>query len=370
MAGDKDRRTEKPTGKQLNRAYERGQVARSVDVGHAVSLAVFLLWAGIAGSAFLAGMAQLVRGTLLSVARPEDVGKLSDDAVGALLAGARLGGPLLLALMVFAVLGGAMQGGIHLRKPFIRFDLHVLNPVTGLGRFISMDKVIAALKAIVRTAIYAMIAMAVVFPEWPHVAGMALLTPQAIFSRTAAIALRVLLRSLLVSVIIAGTDYAITRYRWYRGLYMTKQETRDEAKENENPEIKGRIRGKQRETARRRMMAAVRTASVVVTNPTHVSVALRWDRLTMAAPVVVAKGRGYVALRIREEAGRFDIPIVEDPPLARALERLCPENSPIPETLYRAVAEVLAYVFKKRRGAYKPHVELEPEFPPYDEVTP
>ncbi len=367
---DRDNRTEKPTAKQVTRAHERGQVVHSQDVGHAVSLLVFLVWASLAGGSFMQGATELVRGGLRATLHHDDHGLLQADILRALVAGLRMIGPLMLGLMVFGVAGTLLQGGIHPRKGLIPFELERLNPITGMKRLVSTEKLIAAVKAVVRTALYAAVAIAVVMPEWAAISALCRLTPAAILEEAFRIAARVLSRALLVGIVFAVVDYGVTRYRFYRGLYMTKQEVRDEAKEQENPEIKGRIRGRQREVARRRMMAFVRTADVVVTNPTHVAVALKYDRAAGHAPLVVAKGKGYVALRIREVATGAGVPIVEDPPLARTLEKLCPLGTPIPETLYRAVAEVFAHILRARRGprpAYRIHPEVEAAA---DEVTP
>jgi len=357
MAG-KDNRTEKPTQKRIRKAYEDGNIVRSQEVGQALSLAAFMLWSGFAGGAFLYGLMNVVRRGIAAAAKPDDPSALVTAFSSTMLAGAKLTAPLLAGFLLFALVGAFLQG-IHPKKNWLKFDLNRLNPVTGLGRFVSVEKLLTAFKAILRTALYALIALAIVMPEWRHVAGMALLSPAAIFKGGMAIVGRILSRVLLLGLVVAAADFALARHRWQRGLMMTKQEVKDEMKESENPEIKSRIRGKQREIARRRMMAAVRTANVVVTNPTHVAVALQYDRTKMAAPVVVAKGFDHIAQRIKEEARKYNVPIIEDPPLARMLEKLCPLGAAVPEALYRAVAEVLAYVFRRGRGPYRPHPEVE-----------
>lgn len=353
MAGQGDR-TEKPTQKRINKAHDQGQVIRSVEAAQAISLTVFYAWTAFAGARFMAGMLEIVRSGIVAVGRPEDTGRLTDDLFSMLWRGAVLLGPLLVALMIFSVGGTWIQGGFHPREGLIKFELGKLNPLKGIKGLVSVEKLVAAGKAILRTALYTMIALAVVRPEWTKITGLALMTPAAIFETTLGICGRVLWRALLVGIVLGGLDYGLTRWRYFKGLRMTKQEVKDEHKENENPEIKGRIRRRQREVFRRRLMDAVRGADVVVTNPTHVAVALKYDRLKMAAPVVVAKGRDLVALRMKEEAAKANVPILEDPPLARLLERLCPEGAPVPELLYRAVAEVFAHVFRRRRGGYRP----------------
>lgn len=355
MAGA-EQRTEKPTGRQLRRARDKGNVARSADVGHAVSLTIFLAWSGLAGGAFLAGMTAVVRDGLAHAgARPSDDAVL-DALLTAAGAGFRWVGPLVLLIALGGLLGQLLQVGWHLKRPLIEIRFSKLNPVVGLGNFFQLQKTLDALKALVKVVLFAGLAGLVVIPEWPRVIELAMASPGEILHSALGIAFRVLVRALAISALIAIADFALNKHLWLRRLYMTKQQIRDEHRECEgDPAVKAKIRSKQREALRRRMMAAVKTADVVVTNPTHVAVALRYDRKTMAAPLVLAKGRGYVAERIREEALAHGVPLLSDPPLARAIEKLCPVGHPIPPALYRAVAELLAYLFGQRKGYYRPH---------------
>jgi flagellar biosynthetic protein FlhB len=155
--------------------------------------------------------------------------------------------------------------------------------------------------------------------------------------------------------IVAALDYAYQRYQFEKNLRMTKQEVKDEMRDAEgNPEIKGRIRRKMREISRKRMMADVKTASVVITNPTHFAVALKYEAGKGGAPKVVAKGADLIALKIREIAAENNVPLVENPPLARSLFKLTEVGDEIPQSLYKAVAEVLAMIWRldaRRRGA-------------------
>ncbi|MBP7146485.1 MAG: EscU/YscU/HrcU family type III secretion system export apparatus switch protein [Acidobacteria bacterium] len=361
MAEDKDRRTEKPSGRRIRRAREQGQVARSQDIGHAAALAMFLLWAALGGAAFLSASASMMRVTLQRAGRGPGEAALMDGIVSSATEALVMMAPLLLLLLVGGVVGQLLQGGFQPRKNPLPFELKRLNPVTGLKNFINVAKLINAAKALLRTFLYGLVAAAVVLPEWSHVASLAMVPTSAFIGELAGICGRVLFRALLVGIAIAVVDFGVAWFRWYRQLYMTKQEVRDESKENEgDPMIRGRIRQRQREMARRRMMAAVRTADVVVTNPTHVAVALKYDKARMAAPVVIAKGWDRLAQRIKDEARAHSVPIVEDPPLARMLDKLCPLGAPVPAALYRAVAEVFAYVMGRRgRGRYRQHPELE-----------
>jgi flagellar biosynthetic protein FlhB len=262
--------------------------------------------------------------------------------------------------MVLGVGAQLAQTGYHPRKTPVPFELKRLDPVKGMKNFITPDKLFQAVKALSRVALYALLAGFVIVPEWSTIAALALEEPRRIFSDSMWIVFRVLIRALVLGAVLAAIDISFTRYRWYRKLYMSKQQIRDEQKEHEgDPLLRGRIRERQRQMSRRRMMSDVKNADVVVTNPVRVAVALKYERVTMAAPTVLAKGRGHVARRIREEALRHDVPIVEDPPLARTLEKLCRVGAPIPEALFRAVAEVFAYVMGRRAGGFRPHPEVE-----------
>jgi flagellar biosynthetic protein FlhB len=270
--------------------------------------------------------------------------------------------PFLGLLGLVALAGQYMVTGMHLRKPLVPFEVDKMNPVKGLKNFINLQKLFEALKAISRVAIYAALAYFVAIPAWKAVTWVSFGSPDQILAEAARVSGKLLAYALAVGAALAVIDYAFSRYRWYRQLYMTKQEIRDENKENEgDPHVRGRMRSRQKEAARHRMMASMKEADVVVTNPTHVAVALRYEQSTMAAPTVVAKGKGHLAKRIKEKAKQFEVPIVEDPPLARLLEKVCPLGAPIPESLYRAVAEVFAYVMNRKPGQYQPHDELESE---------
>ncbi len=359
---DKSQQTERPTPRQIKRAYEEGNLPRSVEVGQAISLAVFLGWAFIGGTAFLAGSMDRVRNGLTATSGPVGADALLDRLVDSTAGAMALCAPLLAVMLVVAVAAQIAQTGFHPRKQPVPFELKRLDPVKGLKNFITLDKLFQAAKAIARVALYAGLAFVVLVPEWDAVSALALEGPWRIFTGTMGIALRVLVRALVLGAVLAAIDLGFTRYRWQKKLFMTKQQVKDELKENEgNPLLKGRIRERQRQASRQRMMADVRDADVVVTNPVHVAVALKYDRGAMEAPVVLAKGRGHIAQRIKDEARKFGVPVVEDPPLARVLEKLCRVGAPIPESLFRAVAEVFAYVLSHRKGPYLVHHDLENE---------
>jgi flagellar biosynthetic protein FlhB len=174
-----------------------------------------------------------------------------------------------------------------------------------------------------------------------------------ILSFVAEVAFWIFLKSALIIALLAAADYAFQRWQFTEKMKMTKQEIKDEAKQTEgDPHVKGRIRAIQMEMARKRMMAEVPEAEVVITNPTRLAIALKYDNMSMAAPMVVAKGAGFIAQRIREIAAAHNIPLVENKPLAQALYKAVDLNQTIPQNLFQSVAEVLAYVYSlKRRSA-------------------
>jgi flagellar biosynthetic protein FlhB len=255
MAADRDGRTERPSRRRLEKAKEQGRVVRSPDVGQAASLGAFLLWAALSGAAFLAGVSSYLVASLRAAGRPPSEGALVDSLLNAATIALRLMLPLLLAVAVAALLAQAIQG-LRARKPLFRLDFAGLDPARGLQRFVSAEKLVAAGKVLLRAVCYALFAAAVVLPEWNGIAQFALTSPAGILAGTTRLVGRVLLRALLLGVAIAAADYALARWRWYRSLYMTRQEVRDERRETEgSPEVRSRVRARQRELARRRTTA-------------------------------------------------------------------------------------------------------------------
>jgi flagellar biosynthetic protein FlhB len=224
-----------------------------------------------------------------------------------------------------------------------------MNQYSGLGRMFSTHGLIELGKAIAKALLIGGIGAWVVWQNRDMVLLLATESPYTGVSHLASMMWGGFLAIIGGLALIALIDVPFQLYEHNKKLKMTKEEVRKEAKETEgDPHVKGRIRQLQREAARRRMMAAIPTADVVVTNPTHYAVALKYSEKGMRAPIVVAKGTHLLAARIREIAGENHIPILEAPPLARALYKHCELEQPIPEALYNAVAQVLAYVYQLR----------------------
>jgi flagellar biosynthetic protein FlhB len=253
MTTPRDRRTERPTARRLRRARDEGRIARSPDIGQAASLGAFLLWAALSGAAFLAGVSSYLSAALRTAGRPPGEGVLVDSLVHAATLALRLMLPLLLALAVAGLLAQLLQGA-RLRKRVPTLDFARLSPALGFRRLQGAEPLRAAGTTLLRLAGYALIAAAVVLPEWNGIAQLALSSPGGVLAGTIRVLGRALVRALALGLVIAAADYALARWRWYRDLSMTRQEVMDERRETEgSPEVRSRVRARLRALARRRM---------------------------------------------------------------------------------------------------------------------
>ncbi|MDR2690556.1 MAG: flagellar type III secretion system protein FlhB [Azoarcus sp.] len=255
--------------------------------------------------------------------------------------------PFFLALMVAAVLSPIALGGLLFAPKALGFKFSRLNPIQGVTRIISLHGLVEMVKAILKACLIGGVGASVLWHYRDHLFDFMtepLEMAIADFSGTVVFIAVLIVSSL---ALLALLDVPFQLWQYHKNLRMTKEEVKRESKEQDgDPQVKGRIRAMQREMARRRMMAEVPKADVVVTNPTHFSVALKYDAAKMAAPIVVAKGRGEQALKIREIAREHNVALLEAPPLARALYTHCELEDPVPATLFTAVAEVMAYVYQ------------------------
>jgi flagellar biosynthetic protein FlhB len=254
--------------------------------------------------------------------------------------------PFLGLTVTFALVSGVMQGGLLVRPLNIEMDR--LNPVNGLKRIFSRHGLVEFLKSLLKFSLggvlffYLIKKMLIILP---FTAAMDVIHLQGVAGKLIA---RSVLYAFTLFFILAAIDYLHERWSFERNLRMTRDEIKEEYRETEgDPHIKARIKSLQKEIARQRMMQEVPKATVVITNPTHIAVALKYKKDEMSAPKVVAKGAGFIAEKIKEIARKYGVPIVEDKPLARALYKL-KINSSIPGELYRAVAKILAYIYRLR----------------------
>ena len=347
-------KTEQATSKKREDARKKGQVCQSREVTSAALLLFGIGFFYFFAPAFGRALVDLNRAVFAQCARlPLDHGALAGLAWLVFAKLARTMVPFLALAMAVAVAGNVAQIGFNWAPEAMRVDLSKLNVIAGLGRMIKPAKLFDLAKNLAKIFVVGYVAYGAVRAQWENFRGTIHLDPHSILVYLGRLTFVIALRVALVLVAIAVIDYAWQRWQYEKSLRMTKQEVKDEYKQREgDPLVRGRVRRIQMEAAQRRMMQAVPTADVVVTNPTHVAVAVRYDAKTMAAPVVVAKGKGFVAQKIREAALAAGVPVLERKPLAQALYKLVKIGHAIPADLYQAIAEVLAYVYKlKRRRA-------------------
>jgi flagellar biosynthesis protein FlhB len=347
---DSHDRTEPASAKRLDEARREGRIPRSRDL----TTAAVMLAAGLAlmsmGGSIGSSLGELMRAgltpshdTLMDASAMPQV--LGSSALLALKAIA----PVLLITLAAALAAPIVLGGWAFSPSALAPDFKRLNPMAGLQRMVSLRSWVELAKALVKFAVVGGIGVLVIrsnlselmsLGSEPTASGIGhamLLTGKALVSLTFAL------------VLIAAVDAPFQLWQYHKEMRMTREELRQEARESDgSPEVKGRIRALQREMSERRMMSDVPKADVIVVNPTHYAVALRYDEKTMRAPVVVAKGVDLMAARIREVATEHKIPIFEAPPLARALHRTAEIGDEIPTGLYVAVAQVLTYIFQLR----------------------
>lgn len=348
-AGREDRQLP-ASERRLQKAREEGRVARSRDLSHFVIVGTGLLVAlamgpGLARAtiALLHTSLRFDRSSALDGNRlPAWFGMLGGEALLAVL-------PVVAALAVAAVLATLVPGGLVLSGKPLQFNPGKLNPVNGLKRIFSLRGAVELLKLIVLAIALFSIGAWFVVTSLPEFAGLAV-RPLAQGVAGGAGLMGAGLAALLgVLLLVSVFDVPFQWFRHRADLRMTRQEAKQEHKESEgDPMLRSRMRARQREIASRRMLAAVPSADVIVTNPTHYAVAIKYDDATMAAPRVVAKGADMMAARIRELAGQAGVPRVEAAPLARALYAHVEIDREIPAALYTAVAQVLAYVYQLR----------------------
>jgi flagellar biosynthetic protein FlhB len=348
-------RTEQPTQKRREESRRKGQVARTPDAAAAIALLGGFGILAVTGPWMLRRLEETLARGLTLPGRPElTVPVVADVARNALLAIALVSGPVLAAALIFGVLGNVAQVRLRLTPQALKPTFSRIDPVAGAKRLFGAAAAMEFVKNAAKLAAIGGIAFLSVRSEWDRVLLLAGTGPEELLVVTAKLAFAVSLKIGAALAVIALADYAWQRRRLRKQLMMTKQEVKEEAKQTDmSPLLRGRIKQAQRSATRVRMLSAVAAADVVVLNPTHYAVALSY-REDQGAPRVVAKGRDLVAARIRELATDNDVPRVENPPLARALYRTVEVGHEIPEELFAAVAEVLAFVYRlqnRRLGA-------------------
>jgi flagellar biosynthesis protein FlhB len=358
----RDDRTEKPTPKRRSEARAKGQVARSQDLTSATGLLAAFAALVVGGPHMLVQLEGVViRGLAQAgdtrLATQRGIGSVGLWALGAF---AKTVAPVVIAALIAGLLANVAQVRLKLTPAALTPSFSRLSPVSGLKRVFGPAGLVETAKALLKLVIVGGTAFLTVWPKLPSLGALVGIAPNALLSEIGGQVTSIVVRVGAMLFILSFLDWLWQRRRLDRSLRMTKAEVKQEARQTDvAPEVRGAIRRKQFQHARRRMLAEVPTADVVVVNPTHYACALRYDG-SKPAPELVAKGVDYVAAAIREAAEEHGVPIVSDPPLARTLYRRVELGETIPEELYAAVAEVLAYVYRvagrRRRPALKPAV--------------
>ena len=345
---DESQKTEEPTPKKLEEARKRGQVALSREVNNWVMLfagtLVLLTLMGSTMTQLLEMMRVYVEHAHALPGAPGGLKTVLGDGIMKVFLIMLL--PLLL-LMLAAFFGPFLQIGPLFAPEVIKPDLSKISVIKGFGRLFSMRSIVEFVKGIMKLVVIGIVAGLIVYPYFDKFEYLIDLTIPEVVVELRNLVIKMMIGVLIVLLVIAAIDLVYQRYEYGKKMRMSRQEVKDEYKQSEgDPHVKARLRQLRMERARQRMMQSVPQADVVITNPTHYSIALKYDPEEMPAPIVVAKGTDDLALRIREVAKEHDIVVYEDKPLARLLYDVVEIDEMIPFEHFKAVAEVISYVFK------------------------
>jgi len=353
MADEQDdsQKTEEPTQKRLQDAREKGQVASSREINHWFMIGAATLFVTAFAPQTLVDMQRILTPFIESPdAIPTDLDHLRRIMIslfGDLLVASVL--PLTVVIAA-AIAGGFLQQGFLVSVEHIMPSLEKISPMAGMKRLFSMKSIAEFIKGLIKLAIVGTVGTVLLWPLGDQLAAMTTLEMIQILTLTQSLSARLMIGVLSVMTLIAGLDFLYQKFEHIRKLRMSRQEMKDEFRQSEgDPMVKGRLRQIRMERARRRMMAAVPESDVVITNPTHYAVALKYVATDMSAPRLVAKGVDAVAFKIREIAEANGVAVVENPPLARGLYAAVDLDQEIPPEHYKAVAEVIGYVMRLKR---------------------
>lgn len=352
---DDAQKTEEPTPKRLEEARKKGQVALSREVNNWVMLLTATVLVGVMAGPVMRRLAVYMRSFIENAHEVT----FESETMGAVLNGTFLEVLTILALpflilMVAAFLAPFLQVGPLFAPEALKPDLSKISPMKGFKRLFSLRSIMEFFKGVLKITVIAAVGVILLYPFYDNIEHMVGLPMALMLDEMMIMVMRLLTGILIALVIVAVIDLLYQRTEHMKKMRMTKQELKDEYKQTEgDPHIKARLRQLRQEKARQRMMQTVPEADVVITNPTHYAIALKYDPDTMEAPQCIAKGTDDVALRIREIAREYDIVIYEEPPLARALFDMMDIDDFIPAEHYQAVARIISYVFQLK-GRLKP----------------
>lgn len=349
FAGDK---TEKATPKKRQDARKKGQVVKSQDISAAfLLLTIFLLlyfWApSMLESLFSFFHQSIEKNMLIDTLNQDTVMEIYSQS---LLEMGKIALPILLAAMVIGVASNFFQFGFLFTTEQLKFDLKKIDPIKGIKKIISLRAIINLIKSLLKVTFIGTVTALIIWMNFEDVLSLALHNPWEILTIVASLTGIMGIAASLILILIGVLDYVYEKYEYEKQLKMSKQDIKDEYKNAEgDPKIKSKIKQRQREMAMRRMMQEVPNADVVITNPTHYAIVLKYDENDMEAPKVVAKGTDFVAQKIKLIAKENNVVMVENRPLARAMYDKVEIGDFVPEEFFKAVAEILAYVYRIKR---------------------
>lgn len=360
MADDSDLdKSEQPTDSKLKKAKEKGQIPRSRELTSLMILLVGILLFWVMGTHFVSKLKAIIQQAMLVAHRTDDDKQIIFNLINLLTAGFWAILPIFVGLVIVAIIAPLSVGGLLFSLQSIKPNLGKLNPISGFKRLFSLRIFSELFKSILKVVLIAFAAALFLIHQFPNMLALPSMYLNNALSQVMQLLIYASLLIVLALIPMVGFDIFYQIWSNLKKLKMSKQEVKDEFKEQEgNPQIKGRIRQMQQAIARRRMMKDVPKANVIVTNPTHYAVALQYDEKTMSAPKILAKGTDNIASKIKQIAQEHQIPQLEAPPLARALYRHGEIGKSIPAELYAAVAQILAWVYQLKRwhryGGEKP----------------
>ncbi|OTQ75025.1 MULTISPECIES: flagellar biosynthesis protein FlhB [unclassified Gilliamella] len=360
MADDSDlEKSEQPTDSKLKKAKEKGQIPRSRELTSLIILLVGIMLFWIMGTHFVSKLKTIIQQAMLVAHRTDDDKQIIFNLINLLTAGFWAILPIFVGLVIVAIIAPLSVGGLLFSLQSIKPNLGKLNPISGFKRLFSLRIFSELFKSILKVVLIAFAAALFLIHQFPNMLALPSMYLNNALSQVMQLLIYASLLIVLALIPMVGFDIFYQIWSNLKKLKMSKQEVKDEFKEQEgNPQIKGRIRQMQQAMARRRMMKDVPKANVIVTNPTHYAVALQYDEKTMSAPKILAKGTDNIASKIKQIAQEHQIPQLEAPPLARALYRHGEIGKSIPAELYAAVAQILAWVYQLKRwhryGGEKP----------------
>ncbi len=343
-------KTEDPSAKKLEEARKRGQVAQSRDLSTWVMFLAATLLIGTATPSMFATFANELKAFLEHSGDFTMSGGDIEGLLGTTLMIAFKGTFIFFVILVFAaILGPVMQIGLMISPDVLKPDFSKVSIPKGFSRLFSLKSFVEFLKGLLKMTAIGAVGFSLVAPYLNHIEHSIDVSPFDILIETKSLAVRMMIGILIALLAISLTDFLYQRWEFMKEMRMTKQEVKDEYKQTEgDPFIKGKLKQLRMEKARQRMMQNVPKADVIITNPTHYSIALKYDTEVSDAPIVIAKGVDAVALRIREVAAEHDIILYENRPLARSLYDTVEIDQAIPVELYKAVAEIISFVYKKK----------------------